>query len=76
MTGVQTCALPILQAELAVDGVRPATAIAPGVGADPELGFARLLLLQSGLGHRHASLKGKPSRRRRKDNLDVLSAKF
>src|SRR6476469_10201308 len=39
------------QAELAVDGLRPATALAAGVAADSELGLASGLDLQCGLRH-------------------------
>src|SRR6476659_5519996 len=39
------------QAELAVDGLRPATALAAGVTADSELGLASGLDLQCGLRH-------------------------
>src|SRR5690606_36073817 len=53
------------QAELAVHGVRAATALAAGVATHAELGLASRLSDQSLLRHlAHASMKGKPRRRR------------
>src|SRR5690606_15218362 len=50
------------QAELAVDGVRAAAALAPRVGAHSELRLPVGLVDQSGLRHQ-SSLNGKPRRR-------------
>src|SRR5512133_540942 len=49
------------QAELAVDGVRTAAALAARVGADLELRLRVGLVDERGLGHSQFSLKGKPS---------------
>src|SRR6187200_3350303 len=53
------------QAELAVDRVRPAAALAAGVAAHLELGLGVRLVDEGGLGHDQASLNGKPRCRSR-----------